>query len=77
MMLKDFQKYKRINISKLFFDISRAIIPFSEMFNKPNFSDIHSGGECIPFQNRDPEYKQIFRQEFVNGLKKLETKLYM
>lgn len=72
MMLKDFQKYKRGNVSKFYFDISSAIIPFSEMVNRPNFSDIYSGVECIPFRKRDPEYKQIFKQEFISDLKEFK-----
>jgi len=44
--------------------ISKAIIPFSKMFQSHRPTDVYCGKEKIPFRERDPEYKVILRQEF-------------
>ncbi len=54
------------DISEVHFDISEIVIPFSRVFGKYNTSDIYSGSEKIPFKERNPEYKMILRQEFLN-----------
>lgn len=46
------------------FDFSRAIIPFSKIFKSSNPTDIYSGTENIPFNERAHEFKMIFREEF-------------
>ena len=50
------------------YDISSIIIPFSKIFKNKKQSDIYSGDEKIRFNERDPEYKTILRQEFANFL---------
>ncbi len=50
-------------------DISHIIIPFSQICKTYKLIDIYSGNETIPFNERDPEYKMILRQEFANTLK--------
>ena len=50
-------------------DISRLIIPFSQICKTYKLTDIYSGNETIPFNERDPEYKMNLRQEFTNTLK--------
>jgi hypothetical protein len=47
-------------------DISKIVIPFSRLFKKYKTSDIYSGTEKIPFQERNLEYRIILRQEFEN-----------
>ena len=47
-----------------FFDLSRAIIPISDFFQKCSRLDVYSGMENIPFEERDPEYKRILLTEF-------------
>ncbi|MHA2008365.1 MAG: hypothetical protein ACXABO_04020 [Promethearchaeota archaeon] len=63
-MIKDFQGNDLENMSKLIFDISSAVIPYSKMLSNHNTSDIYSGKEKIPFNERILEYKRILQQEF-------------
>jgi hypothetical protein len=44
-----------------------VVIPFSKLFKINRKSDIYSGTEKIPFKERDPDYKRIFKQEFSKG----------
>lgn len=46
-------------------DISKIVIPFSRLFKKYKPSDIYSGIEKIPFNERKSEYRMILRQEFI------------
>jgi len=48
-----------------FFNLSYAIIPFSDFFKKNPCLDIYVGMENIPFEERDPEYKKILQNEFL------------
>ena len=48
-----------------FFDLSRATIPFSDLFQKYPRLDVYSGMENIPFEERDLEYKNILLTEFL------------
>ena len=48
-----------------FFDLSRAIIPFSDLFQKCPRLDVYAGMENILFADRDPEYKNILLSEFL------------
>jgi len=48
-----------------FFDLSCAIIPFSDLFQKFPRLDIYEGMETIPFEDREPEYKKILLTEFL------------
>jgi len=65
MIFKDLQQNETRNVSELIFDISRAVVPFSEIVKRVKSSDIYSGLEDIPFQERTREYRQILKQEFV------------
>jgi len=47
-----------------FFDLSRSIVPFSELFLKYPRLDVYTGRENIPFEDRDLEYKKILLTEF-------------
>ncbi len=47
-----------------FFDLSCAIIPFSDLFQKSPRLDVYAGMENIPFEERDLEYKKILLAEF-------------
>ena len=51
----------------LYPDISGAVMPFSDV-NKFEFAEkyIYNGDEEIPFNERDPEYQRIFKEEFLN-----------
>ncbi len=49
-------------------EISQLIIPFSKLTRSYKVPDVYSGTEKIPFKERDPDYKMIFRQEFANFL---------
>lgn len=59
--------YEKISESDI--DISQLVIPFSKVFRNYKTPDIYSGTEKIPFIEREPEYKMILRQEFVNTMK--------
>ena len=48
-----------------FFDLSCAIIPFSDLFQKYPRLDVYAGMENIPFEERDLEYKKILQTEFL------------
>ncbi|MFX1570086.1 MAG: hypothetical protein ACFFCV_17150 [Promethearchaeota archaeon] len=45
-------------------DISNLVIPFSKLCRTYKSPDIYSGKEKIPFDDRDPDYKRILKQEF-------------
>ena len=48
-----------------YFNYSNVIIPFSDFFHKIELSDIYSGVENIPFEERAPEYKNLLLTEFL------------
>ena len=48
-----------------FFDLSCAIIPFSDLFQRYPRLDVYAGMENIPFEDREPEYKNILLTEFL------------
>jgi len=48
-----------------FFDLSRAIIPISDFFQKCPRLDVYTGMEHILFDDRDLEYKNILLSEFL------------
>jgi len=48
-----------------FFDFSRAIISFSDFFQRFPRLDVYTGMENIHFEERDPEYKKILLTEFL------------
>ena len=48
-----------------FFDLSCAIIPFSDLIQKNSLLDLYTGRENIPFEERDLEYKNILLTEFL------------
>ncbi|MFX0024547.1 MAG: hypothetical protein ACFE9S_19690 [Candidatus Hermodarchaeota archaeon] len=64
IIYKFYDKEFRKEIAEDHFKISELLIPFSRFFKAYNHSDIYSGTEKIPFQERDPEYKMILSQEF-------------
>jgi len=47
-----------------FFDLSCAIVPFSDILQKSPRLDVYTGMENIPFEERDLEYKNILLAEF-------------
>ncbi|MHA1235090.1 MAG: hypothetical protein ACTSQL_08405 [Promethearchaeota archaeon] len=47
-----------------FFDLSCAIVPFSDLLQKSPRLDVYTGMENIPFEERDLEYKNILLAEF-------------
>jgi hypothetical protein len=61
---KFYNREFREELAEEHYKISDIIIPFSRIFKTYKHSDIYSGTEKIPFQERDPEYKLILRQEF-------------
>ena len=73
---KLFQEIKETTHETLHVDIlkrdkyySQIIIPFSQIFKTYKPIDFYSGKEKIPFNERDPEYRMILRQEFASYIK--------
>jgi len=64
--IKIYQKSINQFEENLYPDISGAVMPFSDVnkFEATNY--IYSGDEEIPFNERHPEYQQIFKEEFLN-----------
>ena len=56
-------------ISENDIDYSEIVIPFSKIFKTYKPIDEYSGKEKIPFNERDPEYRMILRQEFASYIK--------
>ncbi len=67
MIYKNSHKDDIGNVSELIFDLSNAIVSFSDIVKRAKSSDIYSGIENIPFQKREHEYKLILKQEFVTA----------
>ena len=55
---------KENSYSNDLFDLSKAIISFSDFFQKCPRLDVYAGMETIPFEDREPEYKKILLTEF-------------
>ena len=49
--------------------LSKMIIPFSEVLGASSTPDVYSGNERIPFEQRDPVYKNIMKQEFCDAMR--------
>ena len=49
--------------------LSKMIIPFSEVMGASSTPDVYLGHEKIPFEQRDPAYKSIMKQEFCNAMR--------
>lgn len=56
-----------------YFDLKRAVIPFSLFFLKDK-QNIYDGSEKIPFNRRDPLYKTILLHEFSDSIKNTKNK---
>lgn len=59
----------QVDISERDTDFSQIVIPFSKVFKAYKPIDVYSGKEKIPFNERDPEYRMILRQEFASYIK--------
>ena len=46
-------------------DISHLIIPFSEFFKNEIDYIVYTGTEQIPFKEKDPEFIEIMKEEFL------------
>ena len=49
--------------------LSKMVIPFSEVVGVSSPPDLYSGDERIPFEQRDPVYKTIMKQEFNDAMR--------
>ncbi|MHA1239412.1 MAG: hypothetical protein ACTSQU_01340 [Promethearchaeota archaeon] len=43
--------------------LSKVVIPFSEIFKKPNFSEFESINNGLPFSKWDKKFKKILLKE--------------
>lgn len=64
-VIKIYQKSIYEFEENLFPDISGAVMPFSETKKFEETQFIYNGDEEIPFNERDPEYQRIFKEEFL------------
>ena len=46
-------------------DISHLIIPFSEFFKNKSDYIVYNGTEQIPFKEKDPEFIELMKKEFL------------
>ncbi len=65
LVIAEAQGYDNIKII-----LSKIIVPFSEIAKELSAPDVYSGCENIPFENRDPLYKSVMRQEFADAMRK-------
>ncbi len=65
LVIAETQGYDNIKII-----LSKIIVPFSEIAKELSAPDVYSGCENIPFENRDPLYKSVMRQEFADAMRK-------
>jgi hypothetical protein len=63
-VIVEVQEYDNIKII-----LSKIIVPFSEIGKELGAPDLYSGYENIPFENRDPLYRSIMRQEFADAMR--------
>lgn len=56
---------QEIEVSENSHNISNSVIPFSFMFKKNASPDIYTGEEIIAFRDKDSEFKQILKYEFI------------
>ena len=54
--------------------LSKIIIPFSDIMGAKNAPDVYFGYEKIPFEQRDPVYKSMIRQEFADAARSIINK---
>jgi len=55
--------------------LSKMLIPFSEVMGASSTPDVYSGHERIPFEQRDPTYKSIMKQEFYDAMRSFKLQL--
>jgi hypothetical protein len=63
--VESYYEKDKFHLFQDFIHISNLIIPFSIIFRKDVPLDIYSGNELIPFEEKDPIFKQILKNEFV------------
>ena len=49
--------------------LSKIVIPFSEVMGASSATYVYLGHERIPFEQRDPAYKSIMKQEFYDAMR--------
>ena len=49
--------------------LSKMVIPFSEALGVSSTPDVYSRDERIPFEQRDPVYKSMMKQEFYDVMR--------
>jgi hypothetical protein len=54
--------------------LSKIIIPFSELMGTNGAPDVYLRYEEIPFEQRDPVYKSMMRQEFADAMRSVRKK---
>jgi len=54
--------------------LSKIVVPFSKFEKAPSPPYLYSGGEKTPFEERDPLYKSVMRQEFADAMRAIRKK---
>ncbi|MFX1379918.1 MAG: hypothetical protein ACFFA4_12585 [Promethearchaeota archaeon] len=49
------------------YNLAEIVIPFSEFGESKKDQDLYEGTEKMPFSERDPQYKEILKDEFALG----------
>jgi hypothetical protein len=49
--------------------LPKMIVPFSKFERVSNAPDLYSGSETIPFEARDPLFKNAMKQEFAKAMR--------
>ena len=63
-VIVEVQEYDNIKII-----LSKIVVPFSVIVKELGAPDLYTGCENIPFENRDPLYKSVIRQEFADAMR--------
>ncbi|MFX1391058.1 MAG: hypothetical protein ACFE9Z_13420 [Promethearchaeota archaeon] len=56
-----------MSFDKNLLNIADIVIPFSKVGENKKSLDIYNGSEKIPFNERVPAYKDIFKNEFADN----------
>jgi len=73
---KGFQNYSfEIEKKESFVGISKSIISFLSLSNRETNKDIYSDIKNVRFNELNPEFKQILKQEFLDAILSLKNDL--
>jgi len=68
--IKKQERSSSFNLGEYLAEISNGFISFAKFSKRMYLTDIYSGNEEIPFEERDPRFKAILMQELLANSKK-------